>query len=90
MDEKKPPDHYYNLGLPTPNQITREAFVRQFGRQPEDFFEQPVKIRSVEVNGERWGSDFVVGPRDGPAVPEPRPFDCPVCELVGFDCGAHG
>ena len=37
-----------------------------------------------------WGSENTVGPLDGPAVPEPKPFDCPVCDRVGFDCGGHG
>ena len=45
--------------------------------------------RPIPIEDDGWGSEFTVGPRDGPVVPEPRPFDCPVCELVGFDCGAH-
>ena len=41
------------------------------------------------INGkERDGQVFWEQPE--PLVPEPKPFDCPVCELVGFDCGAHG
>ena len=57
--------------------------IRGEERDGEVFWEQPVDWPK-SISGE-----FIVGPDDGPAVPEPRPFDCPVCELVGFDCGAH-
>ena len=97
MSEKKPLDHYYDLDLPNPKQITREEFVHLFGWEPEELFEQPDKIMALKDAMFDWEAEpktfTIVEPdgtetRGGPSV-EPRPFDCPVCEHIGFDCGAH-
>ena len=88
MSEKQPPDRYYyaeavriNSELPLSVQVTEDNV-----RVADDALASWGSGVSVREVYEQLHGDSA----DGPAVPEPRPFDCPVCEHVGFDCGGHG
>ena len=89
MDEKKPPDRYYysRLGLLSPINPEDDGWGSDLTVGPsvpaEPFPARPTHYPATFTVVDEQGN---LG--QGPSV-EPHPFDCPVCEHVGFDCGAH-
>ncbi len=57
----------------------RKRYAEILYGRPEDSFDEPVIIRSIEINGEAWVAHETTLPQA-----------CSVCRLLEFDCGQHG